>query len=721
MSIDVAIGYATKYGFSVVPQQIKGERKGLVKFKGRDLREAAEITEVFGSVGPCNVAAKAGEESGGLTEVDIDQRECLDWAASFLPPTTWNWGRAGNPGSHWAYRCEGQPQLELKNPLADGEKPTIVEVRGGRNKLITLPPAVHGGSGEAVEFVGRPDAAGPPTVGPDVLVRQCKLLAAAWLLWKYGPSDGAHDYAFAWGGASRTSGLTDLEAEQVARCFLTRFETSRFEDHVSTVRDGRSTEQSKRLVGWTSLANMWAVNRAERARLLKKLREWLDERKAEDLTAQPRMVVTNEGRYFLGPADKEHYIDSCTQHTLQSTLVSCYQGAYDSIGDFNLGRIRQAAKPVAYVKYSYVVPETTYEAESKTLTVGVAVDAKLVPGYSSDVQHWLDTLAGSRDQAKRLTEWLAATRPDRLMSACPALCIIGAPGVGKSVLAHAVSRCWGLSEALPGNLLVSRFNGSLQRCPVVLCDEELPKGLDGNMFRTRVTSTIQTVEKKGQERTTIDGCLRLVLAANSDAILNLGPHGLEDAEAISARILRIDVPRERTQACVRAADPIRLAEGSDRLDTAKIAEHIMWLWENIPLTTRSDRWIVSPCSNALQTVLEGHAGAHEELWDHIEAELRKQTEPAGPGFAAGMANGGVYLRPEGVVIVPAEIAEHLTGAQAKELRNAVRPFTKDKRFDFKLDGRHVHGWLLDTKLLPGSVAGLVRKTGEVRDQIETAD
>ena len=700
-----ALDWCLHLGFSLVPQQIQGERKGLVKFKEVDRRTESELKSIWPSVA-CNVAAKAGESSGGLVEIDIDARECPAELRAFLPATDWVWGRPGNQNSHWAYITDSEPQLELKDPLAEhGQKPTIVEIRGGRNKLITLPPAKHGSSGETVNFTGDVPTDLPPRIDSAELVRTAKLMAAACLLHRYAPGDGAHDYIFAWGGASRTSGLSDSEAELVARAILAKFDTGRLEDHIHTMHDGRRTDQSKRLVGWTKLADQWTLNRAQRARLLKTVRSWLDDQKTGEGLVAPKCLVSPEGRFYLGPADTETYPHTCTPHNLQSTLVHLYAGAFDALGDFSLSKIRQAATPIAALKYSYVVPDTTFEATTRTLTVGVSPDPSLIPGYSADVQNWLFVLAGTKSAGRKLCEWLAATRPDRLLSACPALCLIGEPGAGKSVLAHALARCWGRSEALRGNLLVARFNGELQACPILLCDESLPKGLTGTMFRTAISTTVQEIERKGLERTKIDGCLRIVLAANSDEILDLGPREKADADAIGQRLIRIDIGADRVQACVRAADPLRESANPERLDLAKIARHLMWMWENVPLTSRSDRWIVEPAEDSTQTVLEGHAVAHEELWEYVEAEVRRMTEP-GVGLnthAVGLPNGGVYLRPEGLVVVPVELAEHLSSRYALEMRDALRPFVQNKRHHWKLEGRTVNGWLLANDRLPKCV------------------
>jgi hypothetical protein len=213
---------------------------------------------------------------------------------------------------------------------------------------------------------------------------------------------------------------------------------------------------------------------------------------------------------------------------------------------------------------------------------------------------------------------------------------------------------------------------------------------------------VQKIEKKGLERTFIDGCIRLIIAANSDEALNLGPHELADARAIGERIIRLNITPDRTADCVRAADRIREDGCLDRLDTALIASHIMWMWENVPLSTRSDRWIVEPYSDCTQQMLEGHAGAHEELWDYIEAEVRGAID-------GRQLTGGVYVRPEGLVIKPIELAEYLSHKAADRARDALRPFTtvESRRYHWKMTGRTNNGWLLLTEHLPSGVRALV--------------
>ena len=203
--------------------------------------------------------------------------------------------------------------------------------------------------------------------------------------------------------------------------------------------------------------------------------------------------------------------------------------------------------------------------------------------FHQDIADWLELLGGDDPEALRI--WLATLL--ELDRPTAALYLQGAPGTGKGLLVSGLNSLWG-ANATPFEVATGRFNFSLKKNPLVFLDESVSTSRSGNRdlsgdFRSLVTDTQRTIEPKGLEMVSLEGCVRVIVAANNpDAISMSGATSQEDIDAIVTRIRHIDVDP-------RAKDLLGFenTEGWVKLGRkpGKIAQHVMWLVENHPRPT----------------------------------------------------------------------------------------------------------------------------------------
>lgn len=141
---------------------------------------------------PQNVGVILGDNSDGLTDIDIDNSIALKLAPYFFPETGIIFGRKSNPSSHKLYKTQTEPSFtKLSHPSLG----TIIEIR--RNGLQTVcPPSIHP-SGEVIKFEKFDD---PLEIDIEVLESSAKRTAAASLLVGYWNEGLRHDLTLAVSG-----------------------------------------------------------------------------------------------------------------------------------------------------------------------------------------------------------------------------------------------------------------------------------------------------------------------------------------------------------------------------------------------------------------------------------------------------------------------------------------------------------------------------------------
>lgn len=219
----------------------------------------------------------------------------------------------------------------------------------------------------------------------------------------------------------------------------------------------------------------------------------------------------------------------------------------------------------------------TPSIEGTTLRLPAAPRPHVEPVQHDDVDAWLRLLGG--DDAEGLLDWLATC--SILERPTSALYLQGAGGTGKGMLAGALGAMWGaapvsLSEA------TARFNSSIAHCPVVFLDEKIvpataaqAEGLSAS-FRSLVAETTRRVEAKGRPTASLEGAVRVIIAANNaDALPLTGAHTSEDIEAVAQRIrhFHVDPRAADLLGWERTAEWVRTRERKP----GKIAQHVEYL------------------------------------------------------------------------------------------------------------------------------------------------
>jgi len=344
------------------------------------------------------------------------------------------------------------------------------------------------------------------------------------------------------------------------------------------------------------------------------------------------LLVQREGRYWLRSHNSSDYairvkeidlVRKCKDFYGEAEIASWNKSPNPAIGKATIQTHSNVADRIVT---SYAVPRTSFDPESNTLTEGLRMDPTLEPTRDRSVEAWLTALGG--DDHDALQMWIAGCAQDLLVAPAPALGLVGPKSCGKSLIAAGLARQWGDPCApVVARALVAQFNSDLERCPIVLADEKLPKELTGEDFRELVAARSHSIEPKGKERQTLHGAIRFVVAANNlDRVLGLaGEKNEADVAAIAERWRLIEVTEERAARCVEALKALRLADGSN-VDLRKIACHFLWIQRTV--TPHRGRFVGAPPDTKILRLLRANEAKRlPELFDLIADYLGSSGEP----------------------------------------------------------------------------------------------
>lgn len=188
-----------------------------------------------------------------------------------------------------------------------------------------------------------------------------------------------------------------------------------------------------------------------------------------------------------------------------------------------------------------------YEPETRTFHEAPTPLLPLVPQFDRRIDQWLRAISGP--SYPDLEKWLSFV-PDVTLP-LTALVLTGAPGVGKTLLAHALASLWGRPPATLDQALAP-FNDALIQCPVVFGDEKIPKDGHGRPrtedIREFIGNRSRPLKRKFLPDATIFGCPRVIIAANNPEILGFNQDlTQDDIAAISERFLHIEVQPQARQ------------------------------------------------------------------------------------------------------------------------------------------------------------------------------
>ena len=144
-------------GYWVVPILLR-EKKPTIK-DWPNLRITTNDLPKYFKGGAQNIGVLLADRYGS-TDVDLDCDEALRVAREFLPETGLIFGHKSKPSSHWFYRSDPPVRTRrFRDPLKplDDKSGMLVELRGCKSDgtiglQTVVPPSIHRGTGEPIEF-----------------------------------------------------------------------------------------------------------------------------------------------------------------------------------------------------------------------------------------------------------------------------------------------------------------------------------------------------------------------------------------------------------------------------------------------------------------------------------------------------------------------------------------------------------------------------------------
>lgn len=194
--------------------------------------------------------------------------------------------------------------------------------------------------------------------------------------------------------------------------------------------------------------------------------------------------------------------------------------------------------------------------------------------HQPQVEAWLRAAVPNDGELKRLQTWIGLltdlSRPVHL------LVLEGPTEVGKNLLIAGLARFW----KYPATHSNKFDTASVLNCPLISCDETLPKAFrDTTILRAAVTERDREVKKLYAEPITVRGCLRFILGTNDvqDSLAALKDEGRRQSkDAVAKRFLIVRMAK----AGAVYLKGLGQATMDKFVDGDMIAQHAAWLRDN---------------------------------------------------------------------------------------------------------------------------------------------
>lgn len=234
----------------------------------------------------------------------------------------------------------------------------------------------------------------------------------------------------------------------------------------------------------------------------------------------------------------------------------------------------------------------------------------LEPTYFPEVDEWLRKMAGPA--ADKLLDWVASVTS--IAEPCSALYLEGPKDAGKSLLANGLSRIWTVGGPTELVDAMGSFNSMVIQCPLIFGDEFVPTDIRGRgrsgELRAFIQARSRTLRRKFLTDATLQGCIRLILAANNLDLLTTNENLTNnDIEAIVDRVLHVHVQPEAIGFLKQ-----------NRLLLDDIASHALWLADNRQVD-RSHRFIVTGGRTELHRNLTTSSGLRSAVCNWLVSYL----------------------------------------------------------------------------------------------------
>ncbi len=601
LTVKDALSEYLSRGFSVVPVPAKAKGPKIPKW------HVTRFTADSFSPGD-NVGLILGAASDNLVDVDLDSAAAVELADVFLPQTGMVHGRSGKPRSHRWYILEDAPQSVTQ--FQDPEGAMLVEIRSGsenKGAQTVVPPSVHV-SGEVIEWA---EFGTPARLTLADLLPGVKRLAAAAMLVRVFPSSGRHKFCMALAGVLLRSGMSVEDTRTFVRAVAAVGGSTDPDARAGVVEStAQKLAAGEQVTGVPTLIESAggdvlgplvsayvtgaldllcprvetadgpysgeAIEEFARACGLS-VAEYLGSMIVQDGRSSTMWV--RDGVSFRPPVNKQNLELAVSQWLGAYPIARSYEKrAKDGTTETVYMNPQQVAKACSVlaqrVTASFVVPMSTWDPKGFAFTERLAPQRELVPEYHAQIDAWLRLLGGK--DAERLLDWISAVT--RLDEQCCALYLCGSAGAGKGLLAQGLARVWTKTGPVPLKAIVGSFNDPLADCPLVFADEAIPDRSASASLRALIADSSLALNRKHLSCLQIHGSIRLLVAANNDAVLSFDEILTEeDIQALGVRFLKIDVgeePREFLQELGGWSVTPAWVTGD------RIAKHALWLVEN---------------------------------------------------------------------------------------------------------------------------------------------
>jgi hypothetical protein len=353
------------------------------------------------------------------------------------------------------------------------------------------------------------------------------------------------------------------------------------------------------------------------------------------------------------------------------------------------------------VEASLTAAATYYDPARRVIVEAGPRRRPLTPLHNPDIAAWIEALGGT--DAHLINAWLKYSADNSRPSA--ALCLFGAKGVGKSLLAHGISQIWEC-QAPTSLKTVAQWTDRILNCPLLFADEEMPRDSRGRVNTAWIRELIQAraipLERKYMPGATISGSVRLIVAANNPEILRTDdPLTADDIAALAERFIFIKC-NPAAEALFKgwaAADPAATAQLTEYWASEGIARHVLWLAENYEHTPQG-RFLVKGDSLAIQRTLATQSGLGSLVIQWLgEAVTSPSRIPA-------EARAGCFFEPDGSFLVTTSAVESGWGAilpwarqyTARAISNELRKLGEEGPRKHR-DGRRLRTYAIDLEAL----------------------
>lgn len=372
-------------------------------------------------------------------------------------------------------------------------------------------------------------------------------------------------------------------------------------------------------------------------------------------------IVQNQSDYYiLGPgprydlAKRESLINTA-RISLAPAPVSLYHDGKLVGVDVLLQR---CSHTVQNVVRSLVAQTPSVDIPNNTLRLPTCPRRALTAQRSQEIEDWLILLGG--DNCEALLDWLALATD--LANPTSALVLIGKGGAGKSLLAMGLSRIWCTTGPTSIDDAMGTFNDPLERCPIVFADEKLPRDFRGNVrseeLRRLVQETSRQSNRKNRAQCPLEGAIRLLIAANNEAIFDMRDHLTQaDIQAIADRFLQIDCTLEPYD-YLQAIGRHRIQ--TEWLDGDALAKHILWLVANRRVTRRGRFGIHSDTAGIAERITV-RSGVRAAICEWIVKSLTSGTL-CDDGGRCIVRDGRLWLH---VSVLSSDWGKHMTDSTPK--------------------------------------------------------